>query len=132
MEDLSYRPENCPKEIENTLHALRPPRSDQVGLPARLLSFTYRSDVKSVSPHQSRLKASAGRVIVALRDGIVQAAVIERVAPPDALDRHPTAPQESVFFDGLVAILRAGWLETTTRWEHYGKCPLVHANQSHP
>src|SRR5690242_9491928 len=64
-------------------------------------------------------------------DGVVQIAVIERVATPDALGRHPAALEQTVAVDGLVAILRAGWLEAATGRQEHRERHLIEADQPH-
>src|SRR6185312_9725081 len=68
---------------------------------------------------------------VSLRDGVVQVTMIERMAAPDALDRHPAAFEQAIAVDRLVAILRAGRREAATGRQEYRERHLIEADQPH-
>src|SRR5487761_1068321 len=70
-------------------------------------------------------------LMVSLRNRIVQFAMIERMAAPDALDRHHPATPQSVLRDGLITVLRARWCEPAARWQHLRDRHLIEADQPH-
>jgi hypothetical protein len=50
---------------------------------------------------------------------IIQTPMIERLAAPNALDGQPPTAPQAIALDGVIPIVRTGWLESTTGRKHF-------------
>src|SRR5579871_279386 len=65
-----------------------------------------------------------------LWDGVIQITIVKGMAAPNAPGGHPAAPEEAVFFNGLIAVMRAGGFKPAARRRHGRDKLLVNTNQA--